>query len=58
MPGEVVLTVTDQQGVTRVQVKGTSPAEEKASLKLYQRLKPLIETLDVHATTGKGRKGQ
>lgn len=55
MVGEVVLTVTDAQGVTRVQVKSLSPEQEKASLKLYNRIKPLIESLDVHATAGKAR---
>jgi len=46
--GEVILTVTAQRGVTRVQVRGTTPREEKASLRLYNTLKPYIESIDVH----------
>ncbi len=53
--GKVILTITDQQGVTRVQVAGTSPAEEKASLRLYGKLKPYIESIDVHVGA-KGRR--
>ncbi len=56
MVGEVVLTVIAGKGVTRVQVRGTSPGEEKASLRLYNRIRPLIEALDMHAVSGKLRK--
>ncbi len=53
--GELVLTVIAGKGVTRVQVRGTSPGEEKASLRLYNRIKPIIEALDVHAVDRKLR---
>ena len=46
--GQVILTISEEEGVTRVQLRATSATEEKRSLKLYSRLKPIIETIDVH----------
>ena len=54
--GEVIVTVDSAQGVTRVQLKATSRAEERQSIQLYQRLKPIIETINVHVPTPLVRK--
>lgn len=52
--GQVILTVSEDQGVTKVQLRATSPAEEKRSFQLYSRLKPIIETINVHSCNPKG----
>ena len=44
--GEVILTVTEGEGVTKVQLKATSPIEEKKSLALYRLLRPIIDTIN------------
>jgi hypothetical protein len=50
--GEVILTITAHHGVTRIQLKATSPAEEERSLQLYHRLKPIIDAINRHAQPG------
>ena len=58
MAGEVVITVDSGRGLTRVQLAARSATEERESIALYRKLKPVLETIAVHIPPPSARKGK
>ena len=56
--GQVVLTIEEGKGVVRVQLRATSPSEERRSVALYRMLKPIIETINVHVPPSRNPGGR
>lgn len=53
--GRVAIIVTEK-GIARVQLGAATPDAERASLRLYHRVKPVLDTLDRQAS-GSARPG-